>query len=228
MAQMKNKRSALFTWNEETDRQINELTGGYEQPEEDLDTRQEQIPPKQSPSGVVKAVEPRSPVSKSYSDENEELENSVIKIKREREQMLAMIKANQKMSYKEADPVAKQPSATRSRVEILAGLGGDIISGLEESIYEKKKAPSEEGTPEKETTKKVTFLEESQYTESEQQSLMVSNFKENHDRKSSNGGVSSEKSDNKLADLNNILKSGGNFNIKDEDENEFEAFMKQL
>ena len=52
MAQMKNKRSALFTWNEETDRQINELTG-YEQPEEDLDTRQEQIAPKQSPSGVV-------------------------------------------------------------------------------------------------------------------------------------------------------------------------------
>ena len=56
---------------------------------------------------------------------------------------------------------------------------------------------------------------------------MVSNFKE-HDRKSNKSGVSSEKSENKLADLNNILKTGGDFNIKEEDENEFEAFMKQL
>jgi hypothetical protein len=71
----------------------------------------------------------------------------------------------------------------------------------------------------------VTFVNESQYTESEYDRPNVSSFRENHERKSS-GGKSSEKSDNKLADLNSILKAGGDFNIKDEDENEFEAFMK--
>ena len=93
---MKNKRSALFTWNEETDRQfgLNEPVGRSRDQDEDLDTREEQIKPRESPSGVVKAVEsspyeekkqPHSPVSRSYSDKEEELETSVQRLKKERE-----------------------------------------------------------------------------------------------------------------------------------------------
>jgi hypothetical protein len=56
MDQMNEKRSALFTWNEETDRQFGldrNLGDPVNEEENELDTREEQIAPKESPSGVV-------------------------------------------------------------------------------------------------------------------------------------------------------------------------------
>jgi len=162
------------------------------------------------------------------------MDGSVEKLKREREQMLAMIKAKKKMQFENTEPIAKQNSSNRSRVDFLNDRGGDIIKDLEESINDGK-PKSDDGPPTPEErinadVKRVTFANESQYTESEFERTNLSQFQQQERRSTpsgSEGAKLSEQSDNKLAELNSLLK-GGNFNIKEEDENEFEAFMKQL
>lgn len=177
-------------------------------------------------------------------------ESSVERLKKEREALLALIRANEKASpikpkaEKEKPQPAKQ---TRTQSDVLAGLGEGILRELEQEARActRKLSEDEEGGPHQhadaEPSKKtVHFAEQSQSnadaisaghdtSESRGQhrpySAGLEQSSQSEGRKSSK---SSGADSNKLADLNNLLKGAGTFNIKEEDENEFEVFMRRL
>ena len=155
--------------------------------------------------------------------------------------MLEMIKAKQKMQKE------------RSEAELLDGIGDGILKDLESSLHEKQEETSPKiddsrhaermgdstmdaflpsqrsqnhrdesprSTDAKREAKKVHFAPSTGRSNQIEQS--GNNQAPKSSSESEEGGSS-----NKLAELNNLLKQK-DFNFKEDDENEFEAFLKDL
>jgi len=212
---MKSKRSQMYNWNYQNEME-KELGLADDSVNINFNSKQG--------SGVAPKVQEEqkemhqqeSPKSNAFSENDDDTET----LARERAKMLALIAMNKKA-------VPRDVIKPRTETDILSGLGDGIIKDLETSIaVEPSKAIATE-TIQTQHAKSVKFREEESVIESAT-STARDHFPPAaiHERKSS----STSDEPNKLAELNNLLKGGGppDFAIKQEDENEFDAFLKKL